>query len=382
MIRRMVCPLGRLLRLGAVVALVCGVAAIALGQASSGQGRPQNVVQGVRRWYDRHPAEWKRRAASCLHYLDEAETFHDEGQADFVAASRARSSGEQSRLVKAGNEAIAERDRLIKEFYACTRRMTTGDEFASNGSPEDKPPPDDPGEPPPGTPGTPRRPPTQPPERPPDEPWRLPPGFPFPSAEARPSTSSPKSSNSGATPAIVALGDSITAGYGLKPGESYPAVLQQRLQTAGLRYRVVNAGKNDDTAAGARRRLSAALVPNTRVLIIALGLNDSKAGRPIAEIKADLAAIIEEAQRRKLGVLLCGFNTTLAFDDAYERQFKEMYPALAAQYRVALIPDLLSIVWNSNGMTSDGFHPNATGARFIASQIFRALKPLLSSPQR
>ena len=179
----------------------------------------------------------------------------------------------------------------------------------------------------------------------------------------------------------MALGDSITAGSSLAPTETYPDVLQQRLQRDGYPHRVVNAGIDGDTTADAHRRLATALRPGTTIVIVALGLNDVKTRPPrtIAQIRGDLDAIIAESQRRKLTVLLCGFKMPLAIDATYERQFAAMYPALAAKYHVPLIPDLMSIVWNSENMTSDGFHPNATGARFIARQVYGALKPLLGS---
>lgn len=364
----------------AVVVVLCGVGVSVDAQtpARSTPKRVENVVQGVRRWWTNHPPEWRRKTASCLHYLDEAETHHNTGQEDFVAASRAKSNEEEKRLVRLGNDEIAERTRLIREFWACTRRTASGDEFASQEPPSKTPidpPPDDPGGPPP-TPVPPESPPETPPETPPDTPWGLPPGFPFPPAEARPT---PRPRPGSSAPLIVALGDSITAGYGLKPTETYPALLQQRLQRDGYRHRVVNAGVNGDTTADARRRLAAALRPGTSIVIVALGLNDVKTRppRPIAEIQRDLEAIIAEAQRRRLTVLLCGFKMPLAIDTTYERQFREIYPALAAKYHVPLIPDLMSIVWQGDNMTSDGFHPNATGARFIARQVYSALKPLL-----
>jgi acyl-CoA thioesterase-1 len=114
-------------------------------------------------------------------------------------------------------------------------------------------------------------------------------------------------------------------------------------------------------------------------VIVAVGLNDVKTRppRPIAQISSDLEAIIVEAQRRKVTVLLCGFKMPLVIDATYQQQFDDMCPALAAKYHVPLIPDLMKIVWNSDTMTSDGFHPNTTGARFIARQVYAALTPLL-----
>src|SRR5690349_21673265 len=102
-------------RLRFVIALLvalCGVGVDAQTGARPAQGRAQNVVQGVRRWWANHPPEWRRRTESCLHYLDEAETHHNQGQEYFVSASRAKSNDEQRRLVRLANEEIAERTRL------------------------------------------------------------------------------------------------------------------------------------------------------------------------------------------------------------------------------------------------------------------------------
>jgi acyl-CoA thioesterase-1 len=351
---------------------------------SQSNSRVANVVQAVRRSYQRRPAEWRRQAAPCLHYLDETESFHNEGVAYFERASRARSSPEQSRLVRLGNDAIAERTRLIDEFWACTRRMIAGDVFGSQDRPTrtDTPPepdrpvdperPDDPTAPEVPDPPV-RRPPTNPPQNPPG----LPPGFPFPPAEAAPRRGSP-TRRQPPRPVIVALGDSITEGYGLTRLQAYPAVLQGLLDSGGYRYQVMNRGVTNETSANGRARLQTALVPNTRILIVAFGLNDARAGRAIEAIRADLAAIIEEAQRGDIQVLLCGFRPTLTFSAQYEEQFRPMYRALAARYRVRLIPNLMVDVWSNDTLVQrDGFHPNAQGAEQIATLVSRHIHLML-----
>jgi len=159
--------------------------------------------------------------------------------------------------------------------------------------------------------------------------------------------------------------------------------LQQRLRTEGFPHRVLNAGITNDTAAGARRRVQLLLTPQTRVLIVAVGLNDLKAGRRITDIEADIAAIIMEAQQRRVSVLLCGFTSPFKLDVAYDTEFKKMYQRLADRYRVAFLRDMMLIAWNTNGRTlPDDFHPNAEGARFIAAQVLRVLRPLLGTDQR
>lgn len=351
----------------------------------------ENVVQAVRRSYERRPPEWRQRAAVCLHYLDEAEAFHRQGEAYFVAASRARSSPEQSRLVRLGNDAIRERQRLIDEFWACTRRTTAGDEFHSQDRrpPQDEntPPPHDPADLPPGPPDV--RPPIDtppgneqppPPERPGS--W-LPPGFPFPPAEARrppPSSRTPPRSTASV---IVALGDSLTAdGTRLTTQEAWPGVVQERLNAqaqAGQsqKFRVKNAGVDNDTSAMALARLDRVLEPNTKVLIVAIGMNDFKNRVPIATITSNIGAIIQRAQARGVTVLLCGFEEVL-HGPPYDDQFRAIYPQLQTRYNVRMVPNLMSVVWNDERTyTIDGIHPNARGAKQMAYKILPVLRPLL-----
>ena len=213
------------------------------------------------------------------------------------------------------------------------------------------------------------------------EPGLLPPGFPFPPADARQPRATPHPRQStDARPVIVALGDSITAGFGLKPEEAYPAVLQRRLDAAGHRYRVVNAGITGDTTTGARDRLERVLVPNTRILIVALGLNDFNRNRPIGEIGTNLLTIVARARQRGISVLLCGFEPLPVFNPRYEDQFRAMYPKVAARSGVPLVPDLLAKVYESRELVQrDLVHPSAAGARVIAEDVFRAVRPMLST---
>jgi acyl-CoA thioesterase-1 len=350
--------------------------------------RVENVVQAVRRSYERRPPEWRRRAAVCLHYLDEAQAFHRQGEAYFVAASRARSSPEQSRLVRLGNDAIRERQRLIDEFWSCTRRTTTGDEFASQDRPPQKITPIDPEVPP--NPDPPEvLPPTIPPpgrEQPPERPgsW-LPPGFPFPPAEARPPSRSPRTPPRSTVPVIVALGDSLTAdGSRLTTAEAWPGVVEERLKAQGQNYRVKNAGVDNDTSAMALARLDRELDPNTKVLIVAIGMNDFKDRLPIDALKANIGAIIRRAQARGVKVLLCAFEE-VRHGPPYDDQFKAVYPELQARYRVPMVRNLMNVVWNDpRTYTTDGIHPNARGAKQMAYKILPVLRPMLGigSPAR
>ena len=177
---------------------------------------------------------------------------------------------------------------------------------------------------------------------------------------------------------VVALGDSLTAGPGLSSAEAYPGVLQERIRAAGLPHRVVNAGVSGDTSADALRRLDAALVADAGVLIVALGANDGLRGVPVDNVRRNIAEIIERAQRRGIRVLLCGMETPPTRGWEYTLAFHDIYPRLAQDYNVPLMPFLLKgVVGVPELNLGDGLHPNAAGARRIADEMWPYLEPLL-----
>ena len=179
-------------------------------------------------------------------------------------------------------------------------------------------------------------------------------------------------------PFVVALGDSLTAGPGLRPEQTYPALLQQRVTAAGYPHRVVNAGVSGDTSGDALRRLDRALVPDTRVLIVALGANDGLRGVPVDTVRRNIGNIIEHAQARGIKVLLCGMETPPSRGWEYSLHFHRIFPELASRYSVPLMPFLLAgVALNPDYNLEDGFHPNATGHRVIAEAMWPYLEPLL-----
>lgn len=168
-------------------------------------------------------------------------------------------------------------------------------------------------------------------------------------------------------PVVLALGDSVTAGYGLAPRDKYPAVLQRQLAAEGYPHRVINAGRNGDSTSGALRRLDRALVPGTRILIVALGGNDRRLGALPEVIESNLSQIIERAQARGVQVLLCDMNAGLA----------GMLTRLAEKYHVTQVPSVMADVRGDPNMTLSDGHPNAIGARAIAAAIWPYLQPML-----
>lgn len=183
-------------------------------------------------------------------------------------------------------------------------------------------------------------------------------------------------------PKIIALGDSLTAGFGLAENESYPYLLQKRLNDDGYDYEVIDAGVSGDTSLGGLERADWVLgQENVRILIIELGANDLLRGMPVNQMKANLSKIIEKAKERNIKVLLCGMLAPPSAGRDYQRDFNNVFPDLADQYDVAFLPFLLDgIALKKEFNQADGIHPNAVGTRIMTENIYRALKPLLSKP--
>jgi len=179
-------------------------------------------------------------------------------------------------------------------------------------------------------------------------------------------------------PRIVILGDSLTYGYGLDRSESYPFLLQKRLDQFGNDYEVVNAGISGDTSAGGLRRLNWVLEGDVRVLIIELGANDGLRGLPVTSLRHNLSEIIERAQEKGIAVVLTGMEAPPNYGSVYTQEFREVYQELARKYQVYFVPFLLEgVAGNPDLNLTDGIHPNASGARIVEETLWNTLKPLL-----
>lgn len=179
-------------------------------------------------------------------------------------------------------------------------------------------------------------------------------------------------------PRVVALGDSLTAGLGIGPDVAFPAVLQKRLNDAGMAYEVVNAGVSGDTSAGALRRLDWALDGDVRILIVALGGNDALRGLPVEELRSNLSSIIERAQAHKIQVLLAGMEAPPNYGPIYAQSFRGVFPDLARRYKVAFLPFLLQGVAGIARLNQpDGIHPTVEGARMVADNVWAVLQPMV-----
>ena len=204
-------------------------------------------------------------------------------------------------------------------------------------------------------------------------------------SHAAPSVSAavPAKPPAGARPRIAVLGDSLTAGLGVPKAAAYPALLQQRLDADGFDFEIVDAGVSGDTSAGGLARLDWALDGDVRVLIVALGGNDALRGLPAEQMRRNLAQIIERAQARDITVILAGMEAPPNYGRDYIVSFHMVYPALAAQYRVALVPFLLQGVAGNEALNQpDGIHPTAAGARIVADNVWAVLKPIAEARRR
>ncbi len=183
-----------------------------------------------------------------------------------------------------------------------------------------------------------------------------------------------------ATPVIVCLGDSLTAGLGLLSEQAYPHLLEQMLVAEGYDVDVLNAGVSGDTSAGGVRRVEGLLDPAVAALVVALGANDALRGLKPSDTYDNIAGIIEAAGADGIPVLLAGMEAPPNLGEDYRDAFREVYVQLARDYRdiVIWVPFLLEGVAGLPAMNqADGVHPNETGARVIAELLYPKLRTVI-----
>ncbi len=181
-------------------------------------------------------------------------------------------------------------------------------------------------------------------------------------------------------PAILFIGTSLTAGLGVDPDEAYPAVIQRRLDSLHLAWRVINAGVSGETSAGAVRRLESVLTDPVRVVVLETGANDGLRGIDPNSTRANLEQIVRRIRARDstIAIVLAGMEAPPNLGRRFTQQFRELFPALAARERLALVPFLLAGVAGDDELNQDdGIHPTARGHELIADTVWRALEPSL-----
>jgi acyl-CoA thioesterase-1 len=201
------------------------------------------------------------------------------------------------------------------------------------------------------------------------------------SVDARPGAKAPPPSNAAFRPeerVLVAFGDSLTAGLGVTPDETYPARLQEKLQLAGYRYRVINAGVSGDTTAGGLRRVDWALKSKPEIVILELGANDGLRGLDLKETRANLSQIIQKLLASGSQVILAGMKLPPNYGRDYTHAFQTLYRDLATEYGLPLIPFFLDGVAAKTGLNQvDGIHPTGQGYALLVENLWPILVPHL-----
>jgi len=178
---------------------------------------------------------------------------------------------------------------------------------------------------------------------------------------------------------LVVFGDSISAGYGLDAGLSYPDVMQRTLDQEKLPWRVVNQGISGDTTAGGAARIDGALALKPSLVLLELGGNDGLRGLPLTSTHENLEKMITAFQASGAQVVLAGMTLPPNWGPDYISGFEKIFKDLAAKHKVKLIPFLLSdmLTQDLRYFQSDGIHPTAAGAEIVAGTVLKAIHPLL-----
>ena len=181
-------------------------------------------------------------------------------------------------------------------------------------------------------------------------------------------------------PVVLFLGTSLTAGLGVSPDDAYPALVEARIDSAGLPFRVINAGSSGETSAGALRRLDWILRQPFDVLVLETGANDMLRGADPDSTRANLRRIVERvrAERPDTRIVLAGMMALPNLGREYGEEFQAIYPELAREYGLPLVPFLLEGVGGDPAMNlPDGVHPNEEGHRRVARTVWTTLEPVL-----
>jgi acyl-CoA thioesterase I len=184
-------------------------------------------------------------------------------------------------------------------------------------------------------------------------------------------------------PVIAAFGDSLSAGFGVEPGKSFPDDLQRLLDAAGYRYHVVNLGVSGDTTTDGVERLPAVLTVHPAIVILEFGGNDGLRGLPVVSAQKNLATMVEALRKGGAEIVLAGMTLPRNYGPEYIKSFEQVYIDLARMYNLVRIPFLLEGVGGHPDLVQpDGIHPTAEGAEIVSHNVMKYLQPLLRPSTR
>jgi acyl-CoA thioesterase-1 len=181
------------------------------------------------------------------------------------------------------------------------------------------------------------------------------------------------------TPTILVMGDSLSAGYGIKVQAGWVNLLSERLKTQGYDYTVVNASVSGETSSGAKNRFGGLLsVHRPAIVILEIGANDGLRALPTAQMHDNLNSMIDAAQAQHISVLLVGIQMPPNYGEAYIQAFKSVYTEVAKAHHVRLVPFFLKdVALNDALMQADNIHPNEQGQPYLLDTVWPELQPLL-----
>jgi acyl-CoA thioesterase-1 len=183
-----------------------------------------------------------------------------------------------------------------------------------------------------------------------------------------------------ATKSILFFGTSLTAGYGLDPSEAYPALIQNRIDSLKLPFKVINGGLSGETSAGGKARIDWLLKQPIDIFVLELGANDGLRGIPVAETTKNLQFIVDQVKAKypSAKLMLAGMQIPPNMGAKYAQDFKMIFPTLAKKNDMVLIPFLLDKVGGVAKLNqADGIHPTAEGDKILANTVWNYLKDLL-----
>ena len=175
---------------------------------------------------------------------------------------------------------------------------------------------------------------------------------------------------------ILFLGDSLTEGYGINPDYAFPALIEKKVKAAGHKEAVIiNGGVSGSTTASGLKRLQWYSKRKPTIMVLALGANDGLRGLKVDQSEKNLKSIIEAAQKSEIKVILAGMKMPTNYGEDYRKKFEAIYPKLAKEYKLPLIPFLLENVGGVSKLNlPDGIHPNPEGHKILAETVWKVLK--------